>query len=64
MNLDLNIYTVLITKYEKLHVLPKDWNKIEDFKIKIELLSQALNKEIKVEELNLYKKIIGVEQND
>ena len=64
MNLDLNIYAILITKYEKLNSLPSNWDKIEDIKLKIELLSQAINKEIKVEELNLYKKMVGVEKND
>ena len=61
MNLDINIYTVLVTKYEKLNTLPSDWNKIEDIKIKIELLSQALNKEKKLEDLSLYKSLIGEE---
>ena len=31
MNLDLNIYAILITKYEKLNSLPSDWDKIEEY---------------------------------
>lgn len=62
MNLDLKIYTVLITKYEKRNTLPSNWDEIEDIKIKIELLSEALNKEIKIEELKLYQMIIGGKQ--
>ena len=64
MNLDLNIYTLLVTKYEKTNDLPKQWNQIDDLKIKIELLSQALNKNKKIEELKIFELIIGVEKND
>ena len=37
MNLDLNIYAILITKYEKLNSLPSNWDKIEDIKLKKQL---------------------------
>ena len=44
MNLDLNIYAILETRYKKLYELPVDWYKIVDIKLKNEILSQALNK--------------------
>lgn len=59
MNLDLNIYTILQTRYTKTRTLPNDWYKIEDIKLKIELLSEALNKDKNIEELKLYINIIG-----
>lgn len=64
MNLDLNIYTILVTKYEKIYSLPKDWDRLEDIKVKIELLAQAINKQKRVEELNLFKTIVGEDNND
>ncbi|MBQ8534888.1 MAG: hypothetical protein IJ463_04305 [Bacilli bacterium] len=63
MNLDLNIYTILETRYKKTQFLPKHWDKIEDIKIKIELLSEALNKNKSIEELSLYTKLIGEDKN-
>lgn len=59
MNLDLNIYTILQTRYTKTRTLPNDWDKIEDIKLKIELLSEALNKDKNIEELKLYINLIG-----
>ena len=64
MNLDLNVYTVLVTKYKRKYELPQKWEEMDDIKIKIELLSQALNREIKIEELKIYQKIIEEQKND
>ena len=61
MNLDLNIYAILETRYKKLYELPVDWYKIVDIKFKNEILSQALNKNKKKEELKIYNNIIGEE---
>lgn len=63
MNLDLNIYTILEARYTKTRQLPNNWHKIEDLKTKIELLSEALNKDKNIEDLKLYISLIGEDNN-
>lgn len=53
-----NICIVLETEYQKYFPLPKEWVKIEDYHIRSELIGLALAKEIRIEELEEYKKRI------
>ncbi len=56
-NLEFNIYLMLEIKYQKKFgkSFPVDWYSSTDYKLKIEIITEALDNNIKIEETNKYR---------
>ena len=68
--LDFNLYVIAEIKYKKEHsneedVFPVDWYSNKNYKLKTEIIAEALKKNIKIDDTELYQKefIEGAKQN-
>ena len=56
--LDKNVCVILETEYlNKYHELPVEWYQLDDYKLKNEIISKAINNNLKVTEIEEYKKL-------
>ncbi len=60
--LDLNLYILAEIKYKKEHkkeetdkLFPLDWYSNKNYKLKIEIITEALKKNIRIEDTTLYQ---------
>lgn len=59
-DLDKNLYVVALINYKKEHKnidFSNEWNLCQDYKLKNNIIIEALKKNIIIEETELYKKI-------
>ena len=57
--LDLNLYVMAELNYKKLHdsddnIFPMDWYSNKNYKLKTEIIAEAIKKNIKIEDTELY----------
>lgn len=62
--LDYNLYTIAELRYkekynEKKDVFPTDWYSSHNYKLKTEIIAEALKNNIPIEETNLYQDCFG-----
>ena len=58
--LDLNLYTLAELKYKKIHnnennIFPIDWYSNKNYKLKVEIIAEAIKNNIKINETSLYQ---------
>lgn len=59
-NEDLNLYVIAELKYQKMHnnekdIFPIDWYSSNNYKLKTEIIAEAIKNNLKIEETKLYQ---------
>ena len=59
-DMDLNLYVIAELQYKKIHgdsedIFPMEWYSTKDYKLKTEIIAEAIKKNISVEETELYQ---------
>ena len=60
-DMDLNLYIMAELQYKKIHndsddIFPIDWYSTQNYKLKTEIIAEAIKKNIDIEETELYQK--------
>ena len=58
--LDFNLYVLAELKYKKIHnneknIFPIDWYSSKNYKLKVEIIAEAIKNNIKINETSLYQ---------
>lgn len=59
-DMDLNLYTIAELNYKKIHnnqedIFPSNWYSTRNYKLKTEIIAEAIKKNIMIEETELYQ---------